>query len=219
MGCIAIMLLLATSTVFSANGGASDDSPKAEKKKRSGWIGVMVQDVNEKIARKTKLDSEEGAYVSEVVDESPADSAGIKEGDIVIEFDGKHLFDSDDLAKAVRKTSPGTKVSLLIVRNGEKQTLSLTVGRNKELKHKMFGVVPHIPDIRVCVRHHVLGLQLLTLNEQLGEYFGAPNNEGVLVEEVETKSTAAEAGFKAGDIITRVGKKTVDEVEKVQKGT
>ena len=161
MGCMAIMLLLATNTGLSASGRTSDDSPRIEKNKKSGWIGVMVQDVSEKIAHKAKLDSEEGAYVSEVVDESPADSAGIKEGDIIIEFDGKHLFDSDDLAKAVRKTSPGTKVSLLIGRNGEKQTLSLTIGRNKELKHKMFGVVPHIPDIRVCVRTMSLGCSFL----------------------------------------------------------
>jgi membrane-associated protease RseP (regulator of RpoE activity) len=60
-------------------------------------------------------------------------------------------------------------------------------------------------------------MHLMTLNEQLGEYFGAPNNEGVLVEEVEKGSTAEKAGVKAGDIIVRVGTKTVDGVEKIQK--
>jgi hypothetical protein len=77
--------------------------------------------------------------------------------------------------------------------------------------------MPGIPDVHVFMGNHVLGLQLLTLNEQLGEYFGAPNNEGVLVEEVEHESSAEKAGFKAGDIIIRIGKKTIDGVEKVQK--
>ena len=60
-------------------------------------------------------------------------------------------------------------------------------------------------------------MQLITLNEQLGEYFDAPNNEGVLVEEVEKESIGEKAGFKAGDVITRVGKKTVGEAEKIQR--
>jgi len=71
--------------------------------------------------------------------------------------------------------------------------------------------------VHVFVGNRILGLQLLTLNEQLGEYFGAPNNEGVLVEEVEHKSIAEKVGFKAGDIVIRVGEKTVDAVEKIRK--
>jgi predicted metalloprotease with PDZ domain len=71
--------------------------------------------------------------------------------------------------------------------------------------------------VPVFVGKRILGLQLLALNEQLGEYFGAPNNEGVLVEEVEHKSTAEKAGFKAGDIVICVGGKTIDAVEKIRK--
>ena len=77
--------------------------------------------------------------------------------------------------------------------------------------------MPNIPDVHAFAGNRILGLQLLALNEQLGEYFGTPNNEGVLVEEVEHKSTAEEAGFKAGDIVIRIGGKTVDAVEKIRK--
>jgi C-terminal processing protease CtpA/Prc len=217
MGCISIVLLLTTGTMLSATGRLSGGTQKKEKTKISGWIGVMVQDVNEKIARKVKLDSEEGAYVNEVLEDSPADSAGIQESDVIIEFNGKKLFDSDDLAKTVHRTLPETKVSLVIVRGGEKKTLHLTVGKKRESQHCMFGEMPNIPDVRVFVGNRILGLRLLTLNEQLGEYFGAPSNEGVLVEEVEHKSTAEKAGFKAGDIVIRVGGKTVDAVEKIRK--
>jgi serine protease Do len=177
----------------------------------------MVQDVNEKIARKVKLDSEEGAYVNEVLEDSPADSAGIQECDVIIEFNGKKLFDSDDLAKTVRRTLPETKVNLVIIRESEKKTLHLTVGKKRESQRYMVGGLPNIPDVHVFEDNRILGLQLLALNEQLGEYFGAPNNEGVLVEEVEYKSSAEKAGFKAGDIVVRVGEKTVDAVEKIRK--
>jgi predicted metalloprotease with PDZ domain len=217
MECISVVLLLTTGTMLSASGRLSGGTQKKERTKISGWIGVMIQDVNEKIARKAKLDSEEGAYVNEVIEDSPADSAGIQESDIIIEFNGKKLFDSDDLAKTVHRTLPETKVSLVIIREGEKKTLHLTVGKKKESQHCMFGKMPNIPDVHVFVGNCILGLQLLTLNEQLGEYFGAPNNEGVLVEKVEHKSTAEKAGFKAGDIVIRIGKKTVDAVEKIRK--
>ena len=114
MGCISIMLLLMTGITLSANGRPSERKQEKEKTKISGWIGVMVQDVNKKVARKAKLDSEEGAYVSEVLEDSPADSAGIQESDVIIEFNGKKLFDSDDLEKVVHRTLPETKVSLVL---------------------------------------------------------------------------------------------------------
>ena len=188
-----------------------------ERVKHSGWMGVAIQDVNEKIERTSKLDSDEGAYVREVVRNSPADSAGIREGDIIIEFKGKKLFDSDELAKLVRRTAPGTKVDVVVVHEGQKKTLHVIIGKQKESHGRMFGSIPDVPDVQVFVGHHICGLQLLTLHEQLGEYFGAPNNEGVLVEEVNHESAAEKAGFKAGDVIVRVGKKTVEDVEKFRR--
>ena len=217
IACFAIALFLSTSTILSASGKLSGETQKKERIKSSGWIGVMIQDVSENIARKAKLDSEEGTYVKDVIEDSPADSAGIQEHDIIIEFNGKKIFDSDDLTKLVHRTLPGTKADIVIVRDGQKKTLALTVGKKKESKHEMFDAMPNIPDMHIFVGNRILGLQLLTLNEQLGEYFGVPNNEGVLVEKVERESTAEKAGFKAGDVIVRVGNKTVGEVEKVQR--
>ena len=108
---ISIVMLLAVNIMFGAS-GSSEDSPKKGKGKKSGWIGVMIQDVNEKIMRKAKLDTEEGAYVKDVIEESPADSAGIKEEDVILEFNGKKIYDSDDLVKLVKRTLPDTKVNI-----------------------------------------------------------------------------------------------------------
>lgn len=197
--------------------GRRSSGAQEKEKKISGWIGVMIRDINEKIARKAKLDSERGAYVNEVIEDSPADSAGILEGDIIIEFNEKNIFDSDDLVNVMHRTLPGANVSLIVVRKGEKKILHVSVGKKTESPHCIFGGMPPIPDVPIFSCNRILGLQLLTLNDQLGEYFGAPNNEGVLVEEVEHKSTAEKAGFKAGDIIFRIGNKTVDAVEKIRR--
>jgi serine protease Do len=217
IGCLAVLFFLSTGTTLSASGKFSDEAQKKEPLKKSGWMGVSIQDVSEKIARREKLDTEEGAFVKEVEKNSPADSAGIQEGDVIVQFNKERIFDSDDLTKIVGRTVPGTKVDIVVVRDAQKRTLHLIVGKKKSSKHQMFEVMPRIPDMHVFIGNHILGLQLLTLNEQLGEYFGAPNNEGVLVEEVEHESAAEKAGFKAGDIILRVGKKTVDAAEKIQK--
>ncbi|MCX6122464.1 MAG: PDZ domain-containing protein [Ignavibacteriales bacterium] len=215
--CLAIVLFLSIGTILSAGGKLTGETHKKEKTKSTGWIGVTIQDVNEKTAQKAKLDSAEGVLVKDVIKDSPADSAGIQEGDIVVEYNGKKLFDADELVKIVHRTLPGTKVDIVIIRDSQKKTLTLTVGSEKVSKHQMFGGMPNIPDMRVFFGNNILGLQLLTLNEQLGGYFGVPNNEGVLVEKVERESTAEKAGFKAGDIIIRIGTKTIDAVEKVQR--
>ena len=209
--------MLITGSLLSTPGKSSGDSIKKEKMSNSGWIGVMIQDVSEKTAKKAKLDSEDGAYINDVVEDSPADSAGLKKGDIIVEFHGKKVLDAEDLMKSVHRISPGTRTSLLVIRNGEKKTMDITIGTAKRSKNFHIGGFPPLPYFHSFGGNHVLGLQLLTLNEQLGEYFSAPNNEGVLVEEVGKESPGDKAGFKAGDVIIRIGKRTVDEAEKIQR--
>ena len=192
-------------------------SEKDEKAAQRGWLGVSIQNVTEKIAKKQNLKTEEGAYVAEVVDDSPADSAGIKKGDVIVEFAGKQIDDTEDLIKAVEKTAPGTKATVRYFRDGQKKSLTVVVGKLKTRRGWSGNIViPQIPKIRMF-GSQTLGLQLSELNEQLGEYFGAPNNEGVLVEEVEQGSAGEKAGFKAGDVIIRAGKRSVDDVDDIMR--
>jgi predicted metalloprotease with PDZ domain len=215
--CVSVVLMLTTGSLLSAPGKSLGDTIEKEKMNKAGWIGVMIRDVTEKIAKKAGLDSEEGAYVYDVIDDSPADSAGVKKGDVIVEFNGKKLLDADDLKRSVHRILPGTRTGLAVIRNGEKKTIDLTVGAPKRSRNFNNGEFPPMPYFHNFGSNHILGLQLITLNEQLGEYFNAPNNEGVLVEEVEKESIGEKAGFKAGDVITRVGKKTVGEAEKIQR--
>jgi serine protease Do len=164
----------------------------------------------------------EGALVNDVVENSPAGDAGIKNEDIIVDVDGRKITDADELREAIRTVTPDTKVSVTLMRKGEKKTLIATIGKQPRSRSYSYPFtspdLPHIPRaprVRVFVSTGALGMELSPLNEQLGKYFDAPNGKGVLVNEVEEGGKAEKAGFMAGDVITRVGKETIEEVRDV----
>ncbi|MBA4312472.1 MAG: hypothetical protein C0417_07560 [Chlorobiaceae bacterium] len=193
---------------------------KVEKKVKQGYLGVEIQDVNKKLKEKKNLSVDRGAFVQTVVENSPAEEAGIEKGDVIVKFADEAIDDSEDLTDAVRATKPKTEVKVELNRKGDKKTVSVTVGKvktpkafafnfdddgmswhssppkNSELKKKM--------NIRVFSESEFQGVQLQPLTKQLGEYFGAPSGKGLLVTEVEKASEAEKAGMKAGDVITKV---------------
>ncbi len=203
----------------------SAEKPKKEKAK--GWIGVSILSIAEESDEEDATAPEEGARVESVVKKSPADSAGLKKGDIVINFGSTAIAEAEDLSKAVSATTPGTKTTVTIMRNGEKKTLGIVVGTMKPSVIKIrkpgslgVAIAPPLGDENVMIfrgARGTLGMQVRELGEQLAEYFGAPNGEGVLVESVKKESPAEKAGFKAGDVIVRAGKKSVDEVSDIHK--
>lgn len=210
------LLLFISSLVLSATTPAGQDNESRSKAKR-GWLGVSISDVTEEIAKEKNLKSETGAYVSDVVDDSPADSVGVKKGDVVVEFAGKAIEDANDLSKAVSRVDPGTKANLVVLRKGEKKTFQVMIGKLPR-RSRNFGYFfnDHGPRMRIF-HGGMLGMGLLELNEQLAEYFGAPNNEGVLVEKVEKGSSAEKAGIKAGDILLKIGSRSIDEIDDVRR--
>lgn len=206
------LALLAGTTIAHAPGekyvyaGGSDKS-------ESGWLGVSIQDMTRRLARSMKVKTEEGALVNEVVKNSPADSAGLEEEDIIVEFDGKAIYDARDLTRAVQRAKPGTKAGIVVIRKDQKKTLTATIGKpsRRERPGALAFTVPPVPRIHVFSTRAAYGLTLRDLNEQLGEYFGAPGGRGVLVEEVEKESAGEKAGFKAGDVVVMAGKQTVED--------
>jgi serine protease Do len=93
-----------------------------------GYLGVLIQPVTDALAKEFKLKDAQGALVGEVTAKSPAAEAGLKEGDVIIEFNGKKVTDSRHLRLMVAQTAPGSKVTLKIVRDGKEQTLSAKLG-------------------------------------------------------------------------------------------
>lgn len=217
-------VLLAGTLILSADGSASPQE-KSEKhvvvttrSTRQGWLGVQIQDMTSKLAKKKNLSTEEGALVTKVTEKSPAEKGGLKEDDLIVEFNGHAIYDGDDLSKAVRRTKPGTTVSVTVQRKNEKKTLQVTIGKMKKTAWP-FAVSPMAPGLRhygFMQSTSTYGLTIRDLNSQLGEYFGVPEGKGVLVDEVEKESDAEKAGFKAGDVIVRVGSDSVEDVTDVQ---
>ncbi len=181
---------------------------------RSGWLGVRAEDMSRSLAQSMNVKTETGAYVREVMEGTPAENAGVKDDDIVVEFNGQTINDADDLVDAVRKTSPGTSVSIVVMRNDEKKTLQVTVGKLRARDRFVF-VPPVIPRTHFSRGSAIEGMSLQELNKQLAAYFEAPNGKGVLVEEVEKGSPSEKAGFRAGDVIVRVGKEQVEDIQDI----
>ncbi len=179
-----------------------------------GWLGVSVEDLTPELAKKLKADAREGVVVSRVQKESPAEKAGLRENDIIVAVNKHDISDRWDLVRRIRSEDPGTSVTLSVIRESKKQNLNAVLGENPEPLPAVAPVPENIPHpIFMSSESQTGGLKLRTLNEQLGEYFGAPNSRGVLVEEVRKGSKAADAGFKAGDVIIRVGRNTVEDLE------
>jgi serine protease Do len=219
----ALLISLAAAVNTSAAQGRVEEKQERRNEKQ-GWLGVAIQDVTPRIAREKDLHVKSGALVNDVTGESPAGKAGIREEDVIVEFNGKSIEESDDLRSAVRSAAPGEKATVTFYRGPEKKSLQVTLGKapRREFAFSFHGPgdvrippIPPIPPMRMFRSRGILGLTLSELNGQLGEYFGAPDGRGVLVEEVERKSPGERAGFKAGDVILKAGAEGVETVEEI----
>ncbi len=214
-----LLLALCFSIAFvTAVSFAGDDAQSKQERTKRGWIGVAIQDVTPKFARENDLKVKEGAYVNDVVDDSPADTAGIKEGDVITEFNGKKIELSEDLISAVRETKPRTIANVSVQRGDTKKSFSLTVGKNKASKNFMFGM-PNMPMVKKIIMQggdEFEGASLMELNKQLGEYFEVGGGKGVLVTEIEKSSSADKAGLKAGDVLIKINKENIGDFSDVQ---
>ncbi|HTY09800.1 MAG TPA: PDZ domain-containing protein [Bacteroidota bacterium] len=212
MACVPFLYYGASAYAGEHNGNIQVFSTGGHQ--HGGWLGVSIQDITPKLEKKKNLKDNNGAYVSDVLDDSPADSAGVKAGDVIVEFNGKAIDDAGELLHIVQKTKPGTKTTVVVLRDSEKKSLAISVGKPPHERHaEAFAFAPPMARrMNIFGMEKTWGLQLSELNEQLGEYFGAPNGRGLLVEAVDKKSAGAKAGFKAGDVITKVNKNTVEEL-------
>ena len=191
-----------------------------------GWLGVEIGEVTAEKAKDLKLSAVRGVIVDGVEPDSPAVKAGIKEKDVITQYDGQPVEGAVQFRRLIRETPPGRSVTLEISRGGSLQSISVELGDRtdvyvRKMKGKMrdFGGaysfsmpnVEELPDMPEVMdpRTPVLGINAEDLTSQLGSYFGAPNNAGVLVREVRPGTPADKAGLKAGDVITKVEGKEV----------
>ncbi len=180
---------------------------------RVGEIGATVRDADEADLKREKWPTPGGVVIEEVRRDSPAERAGLRAGDLLVEFDGERVRGARQFARLVRETPPGRTVTGTVVRNGQKVAFrvtpeagsSLAVVGSAELAEGLGRLRAGLAelrdfDIEVRVRPGRLGVSVIGLTSQLATYFGV--KEGVLVTSVEADSPAAKAGLGAGDVIT-----------------
>jgi serine protease Do len=201
----------------------------------ASYLGVGVADITAERAKALNLKEERGAEITSVDDGSPAARAGIKEGDVVLEYDGTAVQGIEQLTRLVHETPVGRQVRISVWRNGAAQTLTANIEARKSLQSPAmprslgvhrdgdflvfpdFGggqssfVMPpiEIPRFQMTSQNPVLGIEgeSLTSQQQLAEFFGV--KDGVLVKSVVKNSAAEKAGIKAGDVVVKLDDSSV----------
>jgi serine protease Do len=178
-----------------------------------GYLGVMIQPVTPELAKEFKLSQNSGALVGDVTKDSPAEQAGLKEGDVITEFNGKKVTDSRHLRLMVSQTAPETKAQVKVIRDGKEQTFTVKLDELPAAGLAKAGDRPG--GLRRGPRADPLdGVAVENLDAQGRRQFHIPNHvRGALVIEVEPSSSAALAGLRAGDVILEINRQPVSSAD------
>jgi len=182
-----------------------------------GYLGISLQDLTPELAENFGFEEFKGSIVTNVVEDSPADKAGVKFEDVIVEFEGKGVEDSRDLMKRVAMLKPGTKVTMVVMREGKKETITVELTERPKLEEMTTDETP--------ATIYDLGLDVKDLTEELADRLGYEDIEGVVVVEVRRGTEAYRKGIEPGMVIMKIGRVNVkntkefyNEIKKVKKG-
>jgi serine protease Do len=191
------------------------------------FLGVAVAEINPERAKALKLKEERGVEITRVEEDSPAAKAGLKVGDVVLEYNGQRLEGTEQFVRMVRETPEGRQARFLVSRDGAMQSLTATIGARKgsfnfgqpfdaeqlradgerlradmEKMRVKIQPMPDIPRPNMSWQSGMLGIEAESVSSQLAEFFGV--KDGVLVRSVSKDSAAEKGGLKAGDVILKI---------------
>jgi serine protease Do len=172
----------------------------------AGWIGITIGE-----------QADPGAVVRRVERNSPADKAGIKTGDVILEFNKEAVLGVQQLTRLVRETPVGRTVEVKVRRENREETLKVTAERaaffgpgHLDINVPNFTLTPgNFPRLEVNTGRVQAGVHVQQLGDQLRSYFGVASGDGVLVTSVDSGSAAATAGLKAGDVVVSIDGKNI----------
>ena len=178
---------------------------------RRGWLGVRIQDVTEDVAEALGIEKTDGALVTDVPD-GPAKTGGIKSGDVIIEFDGKTIKDTRELVRIVGDSPVGKQVSVKVLRDGKKVSLSVKLGRLED------NIASSQPSRQKTKKVEFAGMTLSNLGREVAEQFGIDQNiKGVVIVDVKAGSVGEEKGLKKGDVIIQINRIKISSTEELYK--
>jgi len=167
------------------------------------YLGILPQDVSPAIAKSFGVKEYTGALVGDVTADGPAQKAGLKNGDIILELNGKQVTDANELRMNISMMAPGTSVSLKVLRNGQDQNFTVTLG---ELPAEKASAEQSSGE----QNSELSGIAVQNITPNLAQQLGVPaGTAGVVVTKVDPSSAAADAGLQRGDVIQEVNRKPV----------
>jgi serine protease Do len=239
-------------TVLGITAFAQDTAPRARsannrviaiRKGGNSYLGIGVAEVDADRAKALNLKEVRGVEVKSVDHDSPAAKAGLKESDVVLEYNGQRIEGAEQFIRMVRETPVDRQVKLLVWRNGGAETLTATIGHRTDQFSLLTGdgggndltfevppmppmppmpempampdmpPMPDRPGIYLSTRTGLLGIECEGLGSQLAAFFGV--KEGVLVRSVNKDSAAEKAGMRAGDVIVKVDGEAITQVHEI----
>jgi len=173
------------------------------------WLGVYIQPLDADAANALEMESRDGALVTQVVEDSPAEVGGVEEGDVIINFDNRKITDPSNLRNIVSLMPPGTNSKVVVFRNGSKKILDVVLQELQDGKPIA---------ARTTSGSSVLGLEVKEINNALKNKYNIEDNDGsLIIVSVDPNSEAADKGLTEGDIIKRVGTQQVNSLKQFKK--
>ncbi len=202
------------------------------------WLGVETSEVTKELVKEDKLPAERGVLVSKVISGSPAAKAGLKEKDVITEVNGQRVEGTEQFHRVIREIPAGRDVEVTVWRDGRAQNMHVVLGKSESAMARLKNLpkadpgqfvftMPELPELSDSMgalhgygmsgfgQPH-MGIDAEDVSGAFGNYFGAPNGEGVLVRDVFENSAAAKAGLRAGDVIVRADGQPVRNVAELR---
>lgn len=198
------------------------------------YLGILPEEVTRENMSRYGLSSVRGVGISRVTEGSPAEKAGLKKGDVILQFDGEPVTSSRKLFRLIGEAAPEQSVRLTIFRNGSEQQVNVTLGQREDAS-RAFGMLtpeqrdriftpraPRAPDNNsydpgryalALGNNRRVGITSTQLTKQLADFFGVSSGHGLLITSVSENSPASKAGLKAGDVITEVNGEKVEDTD------
>ncbi len=178
-----------------------------------GYLGIAIQDLTPELAKSFKRKPESGVLIAQVTKNSPAEKAGLKRGDVIVEFDGKPVTKAGPFRNRVALKTPGSKTQIKVLRDGKAKTLTVVIGKLPEK-----GVLTSKSSQQLSK----LGITVQALTPELAKQLGYEGLSGVVIVRVDPGSVAAMAGLQPGILIEEVNRvpvKSIDDFQRAVKKT
>jgi serine protease Do len=175
-----------------------------------GWLGVSIQRLTPELAESMKLRADQGILVSQVMEGGPAEKAGLKAGDVILEFAGKPVKTPSELQNTVAWIAPGTKVEIVVLRDGKRHSLKVAV-ETRPAQPESLAAAPGAP-----ANLKALGIEVSNVTPEAAQKYGYKSGQGVLIINVEAGGLGALAGLRPGMLILQVERQKVSNVAELR---